>query len=314
MSGPGRPWGLLAGVFLALVAAGLFLPAYHQGALARILVLATFAGAYNIAFGQAGLLSLGHALFFAGGLYGAGLAGLWGGVPAVPAFLLGIAAGGLLAALVGLLALRTEGVAFMIVTLMVAQAGHLALLWTTPWTRGDEGFTIPAELRQAAGVALSGADVRFAAALLLWAGATALALALVRSPTGRALAGIRENAARAALLGYDTFRLRLLALAVSGAMAGAAGAAYGLLFGYVGATFASVQYSILPLLWVLLGGAGTLLGPLVGTILMFYLIDLLSGLTDAYMLVAGAALLLLTLFAPKGLMGEVRRRFAPWLP
>ena len=72
-------------------------------------------------------------------------------------------------------------------------------------------------------------------------------------------------------------------------MCGAAGAAYGLLFGYVGATFASVQYSILPLLWVLLGGAGTVLGPLIGAAFMTYLIDLGSGLTDAYMLLAGAA-------------------------
>ena len=79
------------------------------------------------------------------------------------------------------------------------------------------------------------------------------------------------------MLGYDTFRYRLLALAVSGALAGAAGAAYGLLFGYVGATFASVQYSILPLLWVLLGGAGTALGPLVGTALMFYVVDLAAA-------------------------------------
>ena len=78
---------------------------------------------------------------------------------------------------------------------------------------------------------------------------------------------------------------------LSGLYAGAAGAAYGLLFGYVGATFASIQYSILPLLWVLLGGAGTVLGPLVGTALMFYLVDLASRVTDATLLVVGLALL-----------------------
>jgi branched-chain amino acid transport system permease protein len=93
-----------------------------------------------------------------------------------------------------------------------------------------------------------------------------------------------------------------------------AGAAYGLLFGYVGATFASVQYSIFPLLWVLLGGAGTVIGPLIGTLFMFYLIDLSSAVTSAYMLVAGVVLVLLTLFAPQGLAGELRARVWRGLP
>ena len=79
----------------------------------------------------------------------------------------------------------------------------------------------------------------------------------------------------------------LIALICSGAMSGAAGAAYALLFGYAGATFASIQYSILPLLWVLLGGAGTVLGPLLGTGAMFYLVDVASSFTDAYLLVVG---------------------------
>ena len=81
------------------------------------------------------------------------------------------------------------------------------------------------------------------------------------------------------MLGYDPFRYRLLALTASGALSGLAGAAYAHLFGYAGATFASIQYSILPLLWVLLGGAGTTLGPLVGTAIMFYLVDLGSSAT-----------------------------------
>ena len=75
-----------------------------------------------------------------------------------------------------------------------------------------------------------------------------------------------------------------------------------------------MQYSIFPLLWVLLGGAGTVLGPFIGTLFMFYLIDLSSGVTSAYMLIAGVALVLLTLFAPQGLAGEIRARVWRWLP
>lgn len=116
------------------------------------------------------------------------------------------------------------------------------------------------------------------------------------------------------MLGYDTFAHKLGAMVISGTISAAAGAFYGLLFGYAGASFAGVQYSIFPLLWVLLGGAGTVLGPFVGTLFMFYLIDLSSGLTTAYLLIVGVALVLLTLFAPQGLVGELRRRVWRWLP
>jgi branched-chain amino acid transport system permease protein len=116
------------------------------------------------------------------------------------------------------------------------------------------------------------------------------------------------------MLGYNTFAHKLAAMVISGTISAAAGASYGLLFGYAGASFASVQYSIFPLLWVLLGGAGTVLGPFIGTLFMFYLIDLSSGLTTAYMLVAGVTLVLLTLYAPQGLIGELRHRVWRWLP
>jgi branched-chain amino acid transport system permease protein len=103
-------------------------------------------------------------------------------------------------------------------------------------------------------------------------------------------------------------------LVISGLFSGAAGAAYALLFGYVGGSFASVQYSILPMLYVLLGGAATVLGPLLGAGLMFYLIDFASSLTSAYLMVVGAALVALVLFAPKGILGTIRERWLPWLP
>jgi branched-chain amino acid transport system permease protein len=116
------------------------------------------------------------------------------------------------------------------------------------------------------------------------------------------------------LLGYNVWRYKYTALVLSGVYSGAAGAAYGVLFGYVGASFAAVAYSIFPLLWVLVGGVGTLLGPLVGTAFMVYLIDYASGLTDAYMLVVGVVLIFMVLFARRGFMGLVRRYALPWLP
>ena len=202
----------------------------------------------------------------------------------------------------------------MIVTLMFAQAGYLAVLYFGDITRGDEGFTLPRAARAIGPLDLSLDGPRYALAFALFAAGLLGCLALVRSPTGRVLTAVRENAERTRMLGYDPFRYRLLALALSGLYAGAAGGAYALCFGYVGATFASVQYSILPLLWVLLGGAGTVLGPLLGTALMFYLLDLASRVTDATLLVVGLALLALVLFAPRGLLGSLRARAAAWLP
>ena len=236
-------------VLVLLAGLGALLPGYHASNLARIMVLAVFAMGYNLAFGYTGLLSLGHALFFAAGLYAAGLlaqAG-WPGIATLPA---GIVAGGALAALVGLLALRTTGVAFMIVTLMFAQAGYLTILYFGTLTRGDEGFTIARAARALGPLDLTADGPRYAVALALFAVGLLVSLAVVRSPTGRVLVAVRENPERTRMLGYDPFRIRLLALVLSGLYAGAAGASYALLFGYVGAGFASVQYSVLPLLWV----------------------------------------------------------------
>ncbi len=309
-----KPLLVNLGLLLLLLLLSEMLPAYHHGNLARIMVLAVFAMGYNILFGYTGLLSLGHALFFAAGIYGLGLTMQHLGWAALPALLAGLAAAFALSLAVGFLALRTTGVAFMIVTLMFAQAGYLAILYFGEYTRGDEGFVIQQASRVIAGIDLSDAGNRYLAALLLFSFGLGLKGWLVQSPFGRVLVAIRENEERARMLGYDVFFHKLVAVVLSGSFAGAAGAAYALLFGYAGASFGSVQYSILPLLWVLLGGAGTLLGPFVGTLFMFYLIDLSSGLTSAYMLLAGVALVGLTLFFRRGLVGELRQRLLPWLP
>ena len=306
--------GLHLAVIAALGVAQFILPAYHSTNLARIMVLAIYAMGYNIAFGYTGLLSLGHALFFAAGMYGVGLP-LWHleWLP-LPALIAGVVAGGVVAAAVGLLALRTAGVSFMIVTLMFAQAGYLTLLYLNTATGGDEGFVIDRANRIIAGTDLATDTPRFLAALGLYATAMLICLWLVRSPFGRVMVAMRENEERSRMLGYNPFQVKLTALVISGLYAGAAGAAYGLLFGYVGATFATIQYSILPMLYVLMGGAGTVLGPLLGAAMMFYLIDIASGFTDAWLFVVGAALVVLILFAPKGVLGTMRERGLKWMP
>ena len=314
MNPTARSFVLHLGLIALLIILGFVLSTYHQGNLARILVLATYAIGYNVLFGYTGLLSLGHAMFFGAGMYGLGLAMHHGGVAALPAFVIGILSACALSVVVALLALRTLGVAFMIVTLMFAQAGFLTVLYFGEWTRGDEGFVIQQAARQIAGFDLSDPMTRYAAALLLFSAALLATARMMQIPFGHVLIAVRENEERTRMLGYDVFKHKFAAVVISGTISGAAGAAYALLFGYVGATFTSVQYSIFPLLWVLLGGAGTTIGPLVGTVFTFYLIDYTSGLTHAYMLVVGLVLVLIILFARAGIMGEIRKRLVPWLP
>ena len=315
---PAKAYSLHLGVIALLFALSFVLPEYHHGLLARIMVLAVFAMGYNMLFGYVGLLSLGHAMFFAAGLYGAGLAVIHLGWSVPLAFLAGIACGALLSLVIGLLALRTTGVAFMIVTMMFAQVFYLIILYLAAWTGGDQGLVVPQPARVltfgATSLDLTNPTVRYVSALALFSVVLLVTLAIVRSRHGRVLVAVRENEERTKMLGYDTFSNKLIAVVVSGTICAASGAAYALLFGYVGSSFASVQYSILPLLWVLLGGAGTVLGPLVGTVLMFYLVDVTSGYTSAYMLVVGVALLVLVVWFPKGLLGTLRERAMPWLP
>ena len=309
-----RTTALHFGTLFVLVALFFVLPAYHVGAFSRIMVLAIYAIGFNLLFGYTGLLSLGHAMFFAAGMYGFGLSMNFGGLTVLPAFAVGVLAAGLLALGVGFLALRTIGVAFMIVTLMFAQTFYLVILYFGEYTRGDEGFIIQQAQRNLAGIDLTTETARYFAAFTLFAICFLAMARLVQSPFGKRLVAIRENEERARMLGYDVGRLKLAALVVSGLFSGVAGAAYAILFGYVGASFAAVHYSIFPLLWVLLGGAGTTIGPLIGVIFMFYLIDISSSFTNAYMLVAGVALVLLTLFAPQGIAGTIRKRAVSWLP
>jgi len=309
-----RNFLLHAALVFALYVLHLTLPDYHHGQVARIMVLAVYAMGYNILFGYSGLLSLGHAMFFAAGMYGMGLSAQHLDMATLPAFAIGILSATVLAFIVGLLALRTIGVGFMIVTLMFAQAGYLTILYFGEYTRGDEGFVLVTTARKFMSLDFSQADTRYLAALVLFGIALFIKLWLVRSKRGRVMVAIRENEERARMLGYNTWSHKILALTLSGTFSGASGAAYAILFGYVGASFAAVPYSIFPLLWVLLGGAGTTLGPIIGTAFMVYLIDYASGLTDAYMLLVGVTLVLITLFVRGGILGFVRAKLVPWLP
>jgi branched-chain amino acid transport system permease protein len=244
---------LVAGV-LALIGLLQFVIAdYHVLMASRMMVLATFAVGFNILFGYLGLLSLGHAMFFAAGLYGAGLSIHHFGWSLPSAFALGVVAASVLALVIGAIILRTIRVSFMILTLMFAQVGSLMVLYFAEWTNGQEGFSLPASARSLsiAGMRLdlTQAETRYNLALLLLSVAVFVLFFYLKGGRGRVATAIRDNEERTQMLGFDVFAAKLEVFVISGALSGAAGAAYALLFGYVGATFASFQYSIEALLF-----------------------------------------------------------------
>jgi branched-chain amino acid transport system permease protein len=313
-----RGWALALhlAVLGGLAGLQLLLPPFHHGMLARIMVLAAYAVGYNVLLGYTGLMSLGHAMFFAAGMYGTGLTVHHLGFGIAAGFASGIVAGLVVAGLVGLLTLRTTGPAFLIVTMMLAQAFYLTTLYFNEVTGGDQGFILAGLHVELGGrrFALAEPAVKYNVALAVLGVCLLVSLGITRSPVGRVLVAVRENEERTRLLGYNTYGYRLLAVLLSGLLAGVAGSAYTLLFSYVGSSFAGILYSIYPLLWTLLGGAGTVLGPLVGTLVMTYVVDITSGFTTAYLLVVGAALVVMILWAPAGIVGGIRARWAPWLP
>jgi branched-chain amino acid transport system permease protein len=305
---------VLAVLFLAQFAAS----DYAVLMLTRIMVLAVYAVGYNLLFGYTGLLSLGHAMFFATGLYAAALGTTLMGLSVPSAFVFAILMGIIVSLIMGAITLRASGVAFMIVTLMFSQAAFLTVLYFGEYTRGDEGIVIPDTVRTftvfGLPVDLTSALLRYNLALAFLAAAIALSLFIVRSRIGHVLIAIRENENRTAMLGYDVERYKLIAFVISGTLSAFSGACYALMFAYAGSTLASIQYSIHPLLWTLLGGASTVLGPVFGTALMFVLVDVASSYTNANLLMIGAVLIVLVLFFPKGILGTIRERYWKWLP
>jgi branched-chain amino acid transport system permease protein len=309
---------LQAGVLGALFLLQFVLPPYHHSSVSKIMVLGAYAVGYNFLLGYTGLMSLGHAMFFAAGMYATGL-GIyyWELAPT-----LGVAFGGLtalaLSGVFGMFALRTTGVAFLIVTLMFGQTLFLSILYFDEFTFGQDGFTLskylPPLVLGGQEFAYADPGVRYNIGLLLLGAYLLLTTGIMLSPIGRVLIAIRENEARTQLLGYNVFAYKWFALTLSGTLSGLAGSVHGVLFSYVGVTFAEIHHSIDPLLWTLLGGTGTVIGPLAGTGIMFYLIDYTSSFTDQYRFVVGAILILIIIWFPLGLVGTLRKRWLTWLP
>ncbi len=298
---------VLAGLVLAAALPKLGVPTFYVSLLSQTAIYAIVAMSLDMLVGFTGLVNFSQAAFFGVGAYGAALAatrfhvlGFGGGM------LFGIACSVVTAALFGLVALRAEGTGFIIITIALNQiAWGLAYQWISV-SNGDNGITglVRPPLF---GIDLSGNTNYYYVCLAGLLVALLVLTAVVRSPFGLVLQGLRETPRRMRALGYDVWLYRYLALLLSAAIAGFAGVLFGWYNQFVGPVDLALDLSTQFLIIVILGGIGTLYGQLLGAVIVVFLSNGLSAITQRWELILGAIYFIIVLYAPDGLVGLGRR-------
>jgi len=223
---------------------------------------------------------------------------------------MGVLAAALTAALFGLLAIRATGAYFLIITLALGQViWGLAYRWVS-LTGGDNGLRGIARPLLGFGLNLGRIQEFYYFVLAVTAVMTGLMYLLVRSPVGLSLRGIRESESRMRVLGYDVFFHKYLIFVIAGLFCGVGGVLYAYYNSFISPADVHLVASANALLMVILGGTGTLFGPLIGSALLVFLQNLLSGVTQRWLTVLGAVLVLSVLYAPLGIVGAVRALLA----
>jgi len=300
-------------VLAVMLALPQMLRPYYVGLVTKMLIFALFAMSLDLLLGYTGLASLGHAAFFGVAAYAVALLILRAGVGGWIAFPAALVASTVTGALVAVLALRARGSYFLMITFALAQVVWSVAFGWRSFTNGDDGM--PGVARPNFGWSLEGTDAFYYFVLAVVGCAALLLLAIVKSPFGRALRGIRESETRMQALGYDVWRYQFVAFVLAASFAGLAGALYAYFNRFVGPEYLHVIQSAEALIMVILGGAGTLVGPAIGAALIVFLEDYVSSLTQHWLLVLGSIYVLVTLFAPRGLVGLIvdyrQRRFEP---
>lgn len=310
-------WWPIALVIVLLVApySALPVPGLLDGSLgspgslqliALCLVYGALATGYDLLLGRTGLLSFGHALYFATGLYATDLAMLELGFPFLVAALFGVGCSTALALLLGSVSLRVTGIGFSMVTLAFAQAGSI-LIQRNPGgvTGGEEGRAAPADLLPGSLVGIENTANLYWIALAYLLLTLALVRWTVSSPTGRVWEGIRENERRVEVLGLRPYGFKLVAFVLAGGLAGAGGVVYLLLTGGAAPQAATSDATLALLVMVVLGGSGTRWGPLLGGALYTWAAHRLGDLANSAAIADLPAVLRVPLSQPLFLLGTL---------
>jgi branched-chain amino acid transport system permease protein len=276
----------------------------------RVMILGIFALGYDLLFGRSGLLSFGHGAFYAAGAYGLGLFSLHVSPHPLLGIAVAIAAAAAVAALVGFFCVRSTEVYFSMLTLAFGMM-VFALVWNArELTGGDDGLIGVARAPLALGplsLSIGAESSYYFFVLAAFAGAVGIAHRIHASPFGLALLGIRENATRAEFAGIPVRRYRLAAFVLSASFAGLAGGLETLLESNARPFMAHWTHSAEPILVTLLGGIGTLAGPIVGSLLFISLREIIQRFTEEWMLAFGVVLLVIIAAFRGGVVGTVRQ-------
>jgi branched-chain amino acid transport system permease protein len=272
--------------------------------LMNVLCMALFACAFNLLIGFGGLLSFGHAMFLGmAGYVSAHAAKVWG-LPPEAAIALGTAASALLGLVTGLLAIRSQGIYFAMITLALAQMVYFFCL-QTPFTHGEDGIQSVPRGKLFALLDLNNIWVLYYVVLAIFVAAFLLIYRTVHSPFGQVLKAIRENEPRAISLGYDADRYKLLAFVLSAALSGLAGATKAIVFQLASLTDVHWTMSGEVVLMTLLGGMGTIFGPVVGALVIVGLQNYLAPLGQWVTVITGVIFVVCVLAFRRGIVGEL---------
>ncbi len=293
-----------AGILLALLALSLVAPmVVYPIFLMKLLCFALFAAAFNLLLGYTGLLSFGHAAFFGGSAYfTAHAAKVWGLTPEF-AILTGVAGASLLGLVIGLIALRRQGIYFTMITLALAQMFYFFCLQAR-FTHGEDGIQSVPRGYLFGLIDLSHTATMYYFVLAVFLIGMIVIWRFVNSPFGMILKSIRENENRAISLGYSVTQYKLGAFVMSAALAGLAGGVKALVFQFATLTDVSWQMSGEVVLMTLLGGIGTLLGPAFGAGLVVTLQNYLATSNFPVTIITGMVFMVCVLVFRRGLAGE----------
>jgi branched-chain amino acid transport system permease protein len=274
--------------------------------LMKVMCFALFACAFNLLIGYGGLLSFGHAMFLGtAGYVSAYAAKVWGLTPEL-AILCGTGAAALLGVGTGLLAIRRQGIYFAMITLALAQMIYFFSV-KAPFTGGEDGIQAVPRGRLFGIVDLSEVTAMYVFVLVIFLGGFLFIYRVIHSPFGHVLKAIREHEPRAISLGYDADRYKLLAYVLSATLAGLAGATKALVFQLASLTDVHWTMSGEVVLMTLLGGLGTVFGPVVGAFIVIAMENYLAQLGAWVTVVQGAIFVVCVLAFRRGVIGELGR-------
>jgi len=272
--------------------------------LMKVLCFALFACAFNLLIGFGGLLSFGHAMFLGTAGYVSAHAAKEWGLPTELAILAGTAASAALGVVAGLIAIRRQGIYFAMITLALAQMMFFVYL-QAPFTGGEDGIQAVPRGKLFGFIDLSQPLAMYFTVLAIFMGGFLLIVRIIHSPFGQVLKAIRENETRAISLGYDADRFKLIAFVLSATLSGLAGATKAIVFQLASLTDVHWTMSGEVVLMVLLGGMGTIFGPVVGAFVIVALQNYLADFGQWVTIVTGTIFVVCVLAFRRGIVGEL---------